>query len=142
MCRILSIIIATVFTSFGSERGVKVFFVNDSEESFVSVTVETGGQRFSFSNLCPGERTRPVVVDKTYWFCHTVVVTQKDTVLFTGFCTVGETLITDGELAVSYALHPKKGKHRTLYASEVSYAGSAKNVGFPKFVWKENDNGQ
>lgn len=112
-------------------------FINDSEEAFLKMTVETDGQKFSFANICPGERTAPVMVDETFWFCQTIAVTAKDTVLFTGFCLVGETLIKDGKLTVSYAIYPKKGEHRTLYADEVVYSGSAKNVGFPKFIWKE-----
>lgn len=138
MRRILLIVLGFFFTSFQKKKGVEISFVNDSDETFVQMTVETSRKKFSFFNVCPGERTNPVTVDKTYWFIHTEVVTQHDTVLFTGFCPVGETLIEDGKLVVSYALYPKKGEHRSIYASEVSYTGSAKNVGFPKFVRKEN----
>ena len=138
MSGIVLIIVMIIFTSFQEKKGVEISFINDSEETFVKMTVETNGKKFSFSNICPGERTNPVLVGETYWFCHTVVATRRDTVLFTGFCTVGETLIKDGNLTVSYAIYPKKGEHRTLYANEVSYSGSAKNVGFPKTIWKEN----
>jgi hypothetical protein len=138
MTRLLLIVLGFVFTSFQKKKGVEISFVNDSEETFVQMAVETNGNKFSFFNICPGERTNPVTVDQTYWFIHTEVITRRDTVLFTGFCRVGETLIKDGQLTVFYALYPKKGERRSIYASEVSYTGSAKNVGFPKFIWKEN----
>ena len=139
MNRVVFILLMTALTSFQQKQGVELSFVNDSEETFLKMTVETARRRFVFTNLRPGERTAPVMVDTTYWFCQTVAVTQRDSVLFTGFCAVGESLITDGNLIVSYAVYPKKGNRRSLYANEVCYTGSAKNVGFPKFVWKETN---
>ena len=103
------------------------------------MTIKTDGKEFQFCNVRPGERTKPVIVNRTYWFCYTEVMTQHDTILYSGFCTVGETLITDGKLTVSYAIYPKKGEHRVLYANEVSYFGTAKKVGFAKFFWKEKE---
>ena len=139
MLRIVSILTLFLFTSFHKESGVEISFVNDSEETFLSMTIKTDGKEFQFCNIRPGERTKPVVVSQTYWFCYTEVVTQLDTIKYSGFCTVGETKIKDGTLIVSYSIYPKKGEHRVLYASEVSYSGTAKNVGFEKVVWKERD---
>src|SRR5688572_28639389 len=113
MSKSLLIIMLSFFTSFQKKQGVEISFVNDSEETFVKMTVETNGKKFSFSNICPGERTSPITVDETYWFCHTELITQRDTVLFTGFCYVGETLIKDGKLTVSYDIYPKKGEYRS-----------------------------
>jgi hypothetical protein len=130
--QLITILIILFSTSFNRKSGVEVSFINDSEETFINMKVKSYAKEYEFCNLRPGEKTKPVTVDKTYWFIHTEVITQKDTVLFTGFCAVGETMIRDGKLVVSYGIRPKRGESRRLYASEVSYTGSAKNVGFPR----------
>lgn len=137
MNRIVLIFFLAFFASFKPYKGVEITFKNDTQEDFKMLKVSVDGEEFKFLNLNRGEKTKPISVKETYWFCETTAITQKDTVMFTGFCAVGETLIKDGELMISYTIFPKKGESRRLVANEVIYSGSAKNVGFSKITWEE-----
>jgi hypothetical protein len=126
-----------LFSSFKPEVGVDITFKNDSLEDFKLLRVSVDNKQFEFYNLKKGETTKPIRVKETYWFCETTAFTQKDSLVFTGFCSVGETLIKDGSLLVSYVIYPKKGDQRRLIPNEVSYCGSAQNVGFPKIQYED-----
>lgn len=136
MIRIALLFLLVFLNSFTFSQNVVVTFRNDSDEDFKVLKISVGDKEFKFKNLKKGQKTKPIKVKETYWFCETTAITKKDTLLFTGFCPVGETLIRDGVLMVSYVIYPKKGKYRRLVADEVKYSGSAKNVGFPKIKIK------
>jgi hypothetical protein len=137
MTRVIIIFLTMLFGSFKPTPGVDMTFKNDSEEDFKVLKVLVDGKEFKFSNLRKGEITKPIRIKETYWFCETTAITQKDSILFTGFCSVGETIIKDGSLMVSYTIYPKKGDQRRLIANEVTYCGSARNVGFPKMKYED-----
>jgi hypothetical protein len=137
MTRIALLFFFTLLTSFKTYKGVEISFKNDSEEDFKILQVSVDGEEFKFSNLKKGQKTKPINVKQTYWFCETTAITEKDTIMFTGFCSVGETIIKDGQLMVSYTVFPKEGESRRLVANEVIYSGSAKNVGYSKIKWED-----
>lgn len=137
MTRLALIILLTLFVSYKPFKGVEIIFKNDSEEDFRELNVSIDYNEYKFTKIKKGERTKPIRVKETYWFCETTAITEKDTIVFTGFCPVGETLIKDGSLLVSYTIYPKQGKYRRLIANEVNYSGSAKNVGFAKLKLEE-----
>ncbi|HWI89936.1 MAG TPA: hypothetical protein VNT20_01625 [Flavisolibacter sp.] len=138
MTRITLSFLFVFVASFAFSQNVKLTFKNDSDEDFKTLKVSVGESEFKFENLKKGQQTNPITVKETYWFCETTAITAKDTLLFSGFCPVGETLITDGTLMVSYVIYPKKGEYRRLVANEVTYSGSAKNVGFLKITIKDD----
>jgi hypothetical protein len=137
MIRLVLILFVLVFGSFKPLKGVELIFKNDSEEDFIEFKVSVENIEYNFTSLKKGERTKAIRVKETYWFYATTAITDKDTVVFTDFCPVGETMIKDGSLVVSYAIYPKRGQHRRLVANEVLYSGSAKNVGFTKLKLEE-----
>lgn len=137
MTRIALSFLFVFLCSFAFSQNVQITFKNDSDEDFKFLKISIGENEFQFMNLKKGQKTKAIAVKETYWFCETTAITQKDTLLFTGFCPAGETLITDGVLLVSYTIYPKKREYRRLVADEVVYSGSAKNVGFSKVKWEE-----
>ena len=137
MARIILIFLLMLMGSFKPNVGVDVTFKNDSGEDFTLLKVSVDRKEFEFKNLRKGEKTKPIRVKETYWFCETIVLTHKDSLIFKGFCSVGETLIKDGSLMISYTIYPKKGVQRRLVTNEVFYCGSARNVGFPKINYEK-----
>jgi hypothetical protein len=132
MIKICLLLLLVFSSSLKPSEGVEISFKNDSAEDFKELTVTVSKKKYTFANIRKGETTKPIKAKETYWFCLTTAITERDTVLFSGFCTVGETLVKDGSIVVSYSIYPKNGEHRLLIANEVLYSGSAKNVGFAK----------
>ena len=104
-----------LFISFEiSKKEVGVVFKNESKEDFKELQVKILDKEFTFFNLKAGQKTKKVIVSKTYSYCYARAITLIDTVICQPIDYVGEKLYTHGSLVMNLYIFPEEGNERWL----------------------------